>query len=221
MDILDRVPALLIDNAIDSISFKKIQETAFDRNFEWEYEPVWKKHIHYDPKYNWFLDTTTGNYTNKNIYKNTFRQLALFNNKTLTEIGKLCEQALYQVTEKLNLKIKYIYRIRLGLVLPNEDYKIINIPHVDNEIPHYTGLLYLTNNDGETILYNEMYNLDNKINSIERYKQIVYNGGFTIAEKIESKENRFIIFQGNRYHSSTSPTNIKERISVNYNFDIF
>lgn len=220
MDTLDRVPALIIDNAIDSISFKKIQEVAFDQNFEWEYEPVCRRIINYDPQYNWFLDSKTGNYTNKIIYKNTFRQMALSQNKILTEIGKLCEQALYQVAEKLNLKIKYIHRIRLGLILPNEDYKIINIPHIDSEKPHYAGLLYLTNNDGETVLYNEMYNLDRRINSFERHKQIICNGGFTVAEKIESRENRFIIFQGNRYHSSTSPTNIKERITVNYNFDI-
>jgi|688.fasta_scaffold00037_167 hypothetical protein len=220
MDILNGSPSLVCDNAIDNLSFKKICEHVRKPEFRWDYWPVGKRYIDYDPNYPWFLDPDTGKYTNQNKYKDSFSSMGLVDNRVVSEIGGLCKDALLQVASRLNLKIKNIYRVRLGLILPKEDGKIINMPHVDNEIPHYTGLLYLTNNDGETVLYNEMYNLDRKINSAERYKQIMDNGGFTVADKVESKENRFMIFQGNRYHSSTCPTNIKERITVNYNFDL-
>jgi hypothetical protein len=220
MDILNNAPALYVDNAIDSLTFEKIYQIAKQPNFQWDYWPVGKRYIDYDPNYPWFLDPDTGKYTNENKYKDSFSSMGLVDNTVLSEIGGLCKDALLQVASKINLKIKNIYRVRLGLILSKEDGKIINMPHVDNEIPHYTGLLYLTSNDGETVLYNEMYNLDRRINSAERYKEIINNGGFTIASKIESLQNRFTLFQGNRYHSSTCPTNISERITVNYNFDI-
>lgn len=220
MDILNNCPAFYIDDAVDQVCFKKICDAIRKPDFQWDYWPVGKRYMDYDPEYPWFQDPDTGEYTNQNKYKDSFSHMGLVDNRVLTEVGELCKNALLQAAEKVNLKIKNIYRVRLGLILPKEDGKIINMPHVDNEIPHYTGLFYLTNNDGETVLYNEMYNLDRRVNSAERYKQVMLDGGFTIAGKVESKENRFMVFQGNRYHSSTCPTNIKERITVNYNFDL-
>jgi hypothetical protein len=43
---------------------------------------------------------------------------------------------------------------------------------------------------------------------------------FTIRDVVHSMENRFVMFEGNRYHSSTRPTREDIRININYNFTI-
>jgi len=42
----------------------------------------------------------------------------------------------------------------------------------------------------------------------------------SIKQKVECKENRFVMFDGYNYHSSTCPTNVNRRIVINFDFEI-
>jgi hypothetical protein len=96
----------------------------------------------------------------------------------------------------------------------------INDIHIDKEQNHYVVIFYPHNIDGDTILYNQTtlelsYSKFSKMNFKEK-KEATKN--FTILEKITPKENRVVIFNGNRYHASSSPSK-GPRCIININID--
>ena len=78
------------------------------------------------------------------------------------------------------------------------------------------GLLYLNDSDGETIVYNEKYDLQSNVGMAD----YILNKELTVMEKIECKSNRFVLFDELHYHSSTCPTNVDRRIALNFNFTV-
>lgn len=209
---------MIIDNAVNVNLFSEIKKIVYDENFKWDYWPLGKIYTDYDPKYHWFYDTKTNTYTVENINKDSYSHMGLYNNNVLSQVGLMCKESLQIISKKLNFEIKNIFRIRLGMILGKKN-NIINIPHVDDVIPHKVGLLYLTENNGETIIYNEKYNGDCSIP--ERYKQIKKCNGFTIKHSVKSIENRFFSFDGSNFHSSMCPTDLEKRITINYNFETY
>jgi hypothetical protein len=112
---------------------------------------------------------------------------------------------------KHNIKINHIIRIRAGMILKTCD-DIIHTPHVDYPYPHSTMLFYLNDSDGDTLFYNEMHSGEqSQIAALEKSK-------VTISERIEPKANRYSIFNGLQFHSSTAPKKSEFRIVINYNF---
>ena len=67
-------------------------------------------------------------------------------------------------------------------------------PHIDFEVPNYSCLFYINSNNGLTVVGEN--------------------------REIESVENRLVIFDGSQPHHSTSTTNEKMRININFNFDM-
>lgn len=214
--------ALVIDNVLPKEQFLALKNKITNHHrFPWNYFPLGKRDSSIEPNYPFFYDYSTKKYSNKNKYEQSFDHLGYQSGTRPTEWGEIGINVLSEISNILNFKIKEIYRVRYGLILPNEDGNVINHPHTDTEIPHIVGLFYLTTNNGETVLYNETFdytNPDKSMNSVRRCKEVMENGGFTIKEKVKSVENRIVFFQGGRFHSSTCPSDIDERISINYNF---
>jgi hypothetical protein len=90
---------------------------------------------------------------------------------------------------KLNLIS--LLRIKANLY-PNLNKEIINLSHVDSSTSHKGAILYINTNNGYTIL-------DNSI-------------------KINSVENRILLFDPSMPHQSTHCTDEKCRININFNY---
>jgi hypothetical protein len=114
------------------------------------------------------------------------------------------------------VSINGLKRIRFGL-LTGSDKKIVNTPHVDFYEPHITGLFYFDNSDGETVFYNKIHNLNMNPNEVPKWVTTWENDPACIETKVESKENRLVLFNGLNYHSSTRPTNVSKRVTMNFN----
>jgi hypothetical protein len=89
------------------------------------------------------------------------------------------------------LKVKSYLRIKLNC-FPNTDKIKINKKHQDFDFKHKAALYYINTNDGFTLLPNNV--------------------------KIESIENRMLLFEGHKLHSSTTCTNQKARFNININY---
>jgi len=192
---------MIIDNALPISVFENIKEQVFHRSFPW------------------YFTFTTNHSSSESIYGNSFCHIPIADGNIETNIGYVCRTCLLIIADKLNFKIGKIHRARFGLLEPKPQGKYINVPHIDYEMKHFTALLYLNNSDGETIIYNEKYNINSNTDGVNYYDEILKKT-VTIKTKIECKENRFIMFDGFHYHSSTCPTNVNRRIVLNFNFEI-
>jgi len=124
--------------------------------------------------------------------------------------------------------IKELYRMRFGLhtyvggATPPE-------PHVDWQVPHKVGLLYLNDSDGDTILYKNKYKYPAPESSSTVYD---YSGGSRVQWKemesrneveelarVSPKANRLLLFDGSLFHASASPVHHSSRMTLNFNYN--
>jgi hypothetical protein len=95
------------------------------------------------------------------------------------------------ILEKLDCKA--LSEIRANLTT-NKNKNDMSSWHIDRPYPCYTSIFYINNNNGYTLL-NEM----DKI-------------------KIESIENRMLIFDSNIRHAAVSQTDTDNRVVINFNY---
>ena len=118
----------------------------------------------------------------------------------------------FKMSEMLGKNIDKILRIRVGLLTPSTSttqcLDVVNYsdagddPHIDFMIPHYTGLYYVSNSDGDTVIYNEK----------------VSSQTYTELARSTPKKGKIFLFDGEHYHSSSKPTNGYARIVITINF---
>lgn len=113
-----------------------------------------------------------------------------------------------QVKKYFNMPLNtQIHRSNVFMTTYRGDQVLSFTPHVDTVIPHYTSIYYFHTTDAPTIFYNETH---------EEFEP--YEGEVTIREKVDSVENRLVMFKGNTLHSGCVATNVPNRIVLNTNF---
>jgi hypothetical protein len=125
-----------------------------------------------------------------------------------------CIVPLMEALHKSDMKLKELLRIHIGLHT-HYPTKVENDIHVDTDEDHMVGIFYLDNADGDTVLFNET-RTDGKV----MFEDIKSHASFTEYKRVSPKKNRFIIFDGVRYHRSSRTTKNIARIIINYNFTI-
>tara|TARA_R100001224_G_scaffold60983_1_gene36379 strand:- start:14 stop:490 length:477 start_codon:yes stop_codon:yes gene_type:complete len=90
------------------------------------------------------------------------------------------------------LKIKKLLRSKLNLY-PKTHKQIIHGFHTDRKDKHNVILFYFNTNNGQTLFKNK---------------------------KINSKENKIVVFDGSLEHSSTTCTDQNYRITLNINYEL-
>tara|TARA_R100000353_G_scaffold22319_1_gene19774 strand:- start:642 stop:1124 length:483 start_codon:yes stop_codon:yes gene_type:complete len=86
---------------------------------------------------------------------------------------------------------KALIRIKANLYIKTEKMEI-HKPHVDYEFKHKGAIFYVNTNNGKTILHD--------------------------GTKIDSIGNRLLLFDSNKEHSSSSTTDSKCRVNINFNY---
>ena len=94
-----------------------------------------------------------------------------------------------------NINPLFILRARAFIQAPSGK-NIIQKPHTDVDFSHWVFLYYVNDSDGDTIFYNEQ-------------KEII--------KRVAPKKGRVCFFDGNVYHSSSSPANFTRSV-ININF---
>ena len=70
--------------------------------------------------------------------------------------------------------------------------------------PHYAGILYMNDSDGDTVIYKETEeNLD---------------GNYESIYSLSPKKNRLLLFDGSYYHTGHAPSGHNNRILLNFNY---
>lgn len=120
------------------------------------------------------------------------------------EIGELCVKMTDEICRTFDLTLEKLIRIRAGMITKTP-VSYVHEAHVDYPYEHITALFYLTTCNGPTILYNQKF---------------PNNLLLTEARRIVPEENKIVLFEGLQYHSSSSQTDTKQRIVINFNFTV-
>ena len=182
------------------------------------------KSILYGDKFPWFYYESVGsNDDEENIPKHPqsrrvpgFVHILVYTEDKGVVVNSECWEIIkpisYFIADKCNIDFKDIIRCKVNMTtpLPDKDFNKDNfsIPHVDHrEINNKTAIFYVDDSDGDTVIFNEIYN-----GSIPE--------SVTIKEKIVPKSNKVIVFDGNVYHAGSLPLNNKSRMTINFNLEI-
>lgn len=122
----------------------------------------------------------------------------LFSNYTKTVLDCMNWPVL---CNKLNIP-NNIWRMKTNLMFNHRSNKT-NTPHVDCSKQHISMIYYVNDSDGETTIYDK--NLGENLKNIRPIK------------KFKPKKGSFLVFDGNRYHSSRPPQNNNLRCVINFN----
>ena len=130
---------------------------------------------------------------------------ASFNDTKMSDIHDLGSYILHTFAKKHGIKIKETLRIKANILNKTDKQNHIHPPHVDMTTPHMVLLYYVNDSDGDTVIFDQKYSSG-------------YVPNLTVNRTISPKGGAAILFDGLKYHSSSSPKNTKERIVLNINF---
>jgi hypothetical protein len=119
----------------------------------------------------------------------------------------------HKACAKVGLQCKQLVQGRSFITFPldREIRKEYDNIHVDLQFPHMVCLYYVNDTDGDTFIFDKCRGRD--INSIDDFM----NSDYKVLQRVTPKKGRAVIFDGSRYHSSSSSTkNI--RCIVNFDF---
>ena len=105
------------------------------------------------------------------------------------------------VNTDINIEDRTLWRAKANLLFPTCDRQLQHsLPHIDSNDEHQTIIYYVTDSDGDTLLFED----DKK----------------TIVKRISPKKGRFLFFDGDIWHASTNPVKSMKRIVININLSV-
>ena len=187
-----------IDNVLGSSVLSEIEHRVLDKRIPWYFE-----------------ESTAYNEKDSNLFDFSFSHLIVNNSEPVSLLYDVMLMTFMQCLDKVNQKVDQLYRMRLGLITPTQS-TFVHSAHIDSETPHITGLFYFNDSDGDTILYNNVFNPDSGMLGSDYVK----TQELSVLEKFKPTKNTFVCFDGFRYHSSSTPTLSKKRVVLNVNYSI-
>jgi hypothetical protein len=113
----------------------------------------------------------------------------------------------YMACDKIGFNLTTIVQVRSFLQIPTVSTIEENSPHVDFEHPHLVCIYYVRDNEAPTNIYKQTRNTVDPT--------MVHNTIFELDRTIIPKKGRVVLFNGDRYHSSSSP-NQSTRCIINF-----
>ena len=126
--------------------------------------------------------------------------------KVVSSAYNLFEEIAKEACSKINFEFTSIIKCRSFLQTP-KDNQGYNEPHVDFLHEHMVFLYYVNDTDGETYLFNDVYNGEKSFENLD----------LEIIKKVMPKKGRGLFFNGNRFHASSYPS---KTIRCIVNFDL-
>ena len=140
-------------------------------------------------KFPWFYQKTVAGHKSKEL------ELSIIDNFYFTHLlyDDGSHSLFSSIVEPILNQLNYTNLIRIKVNLYPKTFTIYEHPkHTDYEFSHSAAIFYVNTNDGFTVLEDDT--------------------------KIQSIANRLLIFDGSTLHNSTTCTNEKSRININFNY---
>lgn len=189
----------IIDDVIPVHLQNELEKKIVDIRFPWAYMP--SSDLAYDAKANYAL-----------IKRKQFKSDAIvdppqfFHNILIDQQPGPTFGLFTPILDAISFEGMRILRMKMNFNFPyvesNEDTH--GIPHVDLplENKYTTAIYYVTDADGDTILFDQKNN---------------HSGKLTIKARVQPKKGRIVLFDGNTLHAACPPITNRPRIVVNIN----
>jgi len=184
----------IIENALPQPIFEKLQAEIFRAGFAW--------YCYENPHY--------AEETNK--FGQTYAHMAFVNGQAHSPIADDLAAYLKTIIEADGRKVTGVAKIIVE-ALNGATGRVTQLPHVDLTEEHEIGYLFLNDNDGELVIYDEKFTLGEDHYDDYLEKKDILN---CIEHIYKPVANTFVCFDGLQYHCDTSPTNANRRIVVSY-----
>ena len=193
----------VIDNAAPNFLFKKLQEQVLHMDLAWYYVE----------------QTTYGNFeheeTENKLYQHSLFHSVIVDGQHNSPVASLAELCIASIFEKNNIPFNNrILRARFVTQIVSP-VSITHKPHVDTIETKYTGFMYMNDADGDSIIYDQTYDVFSRLDSFQYYKHLSEKG-LTVRKTITPKANKAVLFESPVYHSSSSPSKTSRRIVLNF-----
>lgn len=171
---------LILDDVIPEAYADAVENFIFKLNFPW-----------------WYQSDSAFGPNSSDIFFPSLNHCLVRHGETVNPSFEFLLPMLYYVSDRINLNFNAVISakscLQLPLIMTSEDRS--NNPHVDVELDHTVILYYVNDSDGETIIYDKIYekNVDFKKDQL------------SIRQRITPKKGRFLIFNGKYLHNSTTP----------------
>jgi hypothetical protein len=176
----------------------------------------------------YYADNITNSPTHFNSYPIDYKQYGFHHtcfmeyesrSSTLSYFTHLVEMVKDQLPENPEGHDWELFRVRCGFNLPlspvNKRYASLdhNQPHVDHDNRVVTGktltcLYYVNDTDGDTFIFNEKL----------KPAPSSWPAKFTVKTRVNPSRNKLLIFDGDHFHASSSPTEYESRLVLTFNF---
>jgi|688.fasta_scaffold681320_2 hypothetical protein len=184
----------IIDDIISLNEQEKIKQTLFENtSFPWYY----RKDVSY----------TESPHTQS---RPGFSHQFVFNGKP-SAFHTLTHNIIENAALEINLKEVTVIQARSFLQLPlDENFtgRDIDTPHIDLREPHWVFLYYVTDSDGDTIIFENEFKENEEPPFFEQLR-----GYATITPK----QGRLVIFDGKQWHTAVQP---RKNVRCIINIDI-
>ena len=118
---------------------------------------------------------------------------------------------LLEACNRINFRVEKMLYGRTFYQQPLTTHSGMTNPHVDTDCPHLVCIYYPIDSDGETVLIDSF---DDPIGSTRPHFD---PDKINIYKKVEPKQGRVLLFNGNRYHTNILP---KENMRCVINFNV-
>ena len=185
----------IFDDIIDKPLQEKIKSTLFINTFPWYF----------------ISDITTSSAENKERHRPGFLHLFYDNFKKNSDYFSMVQPIIDHTASKLKLKSPQIIKSRAFLQLPLslKDYTVDNA-HIDNKRPHIVFLYYVTDSDGDTIIYDKKWEKGKQSMNREETSKLL------IKKRVTPKQGRVVVFDGKYWHTAEQPKH-NNRCVINNN----
>jgi hypothetical protein len=178
---------IVLDDVIPKAYQDAIEKRVMTENFPWWYQSDSSYTDHIDakrfPSFNHLLSKNGVEYNQSTSF---FLPIA------------------YHACEKINFKINgFIYIkscLQMPIIMDTSDRS--NNVHIDSQIPHLVVLYYINDSDGDTIIYDRMYD-----KSTENWIDItrLEHNKLPVKQTVTPKKGRVVLFDGRYLHNSSTP----------------
>lgn len=199
---------IVLDNVLPLQTQERFKRLVMGENFEWnDYNHILTSGFYFkDLTFNSDVKVVPSDSLIKLCYYNNFIKSKIFD-ETIYWLGMSVLDEYQKQTGKV---VNQVMRMKVNnlskSLIPGYDSTCCNEIHVDNFEHHNTLIYYINNSDGDTFLFDKIYNENQKEYDL------------TTTQRVTPKQGSIVCFNGRRFHSPSNPLFYNRRYILNINF---